>query len=137
MDEELERKSIERMIEKHGAAKIAELIGDVLGPDLAGKIKERGIDGEETVRYMPLNTEIKQARKQKGLFIKDVSKTLKIPQYRLKAIEEGSFSQIEPNFFHSYTKFLGIEPYVKSWCKNNAQLAGKIGIRKEGDSANQ
>jgi len=137
MDEGLDRKTIEKMIEKLGAAKIAELMVDALGPDIAKMLNKYGVDGEETVRYMPLNAEIKQARNEKGLTIKDVSKTLKIPQYRLKAIEDGSFSQIEPKIFHFYTKFLGIEPYVKSWCENNTELAGKIGIREEDDSAGQ
>jgi len=134
MDEGLDRKTIEKMIEKHGAAKIAELMVDALGPDIAKMLNKYGVDGEETVRYMPLNAEIKHARDKKGLTIKDVSKTLKIPQYRIKAIEKGSFSQIEPHFFYAYTEFLGIESYVESWCENNTELADKIGIGREDDS---
>lgn len=60
--------------------------------------------------------------------VKEASAALKIPQYRIKAIEEGSFSQIDPEFFEIYTRFLGVEDYVAGWSGKNAELAEKLGL---------
>ena len=117
---------MKELIAEHGAKKITELILEQLGPGIAAAFSKMNFDSESVVRYMPLSEEIKNARKSKSITIKEASKTLKIPQYKLNAIEEGSISQIEPEAFNDYTSFLGITSYVDSWCIENKELAEKI-----------
>lgn len=120
---------MDELIAEHGAKKISKLILEQLGPGIAQTISKMGFDSEAFVRYMPLSHKIKNARNLKGLGIKDVSRTLKIPQYKIKAIEEGPFSvKFEPADFKSYTSFLGLDPYVDEWCGNNQNLAKKLNI---------
>ncbi len=128
-----EPENIQDAIAKYGAERLTELILAKLGPELARKFNEVDLDTEGIIRYMPLGQEIRKARAGKRLSIKEASAALKIPQYRIKAIEEGHFSQIDPELFKIYASFLGIGDYVKTWSGENTELAEKLGIsgRKE------
>ncbi|MDP8237278.1 MAG: helix-turn-helix domain-containing protein [Candidatus Erginobacter occultus] len=123
-----EPQNIEDVIAKYGAQKLTELILETLGPELTEKFNAVGLDPEGIIRYMPLGQKISKTRERKRMSVKEASAALKIPQYRIKAIEEGSFSQIDPEFFQIYARFLEIEDYVESWFGVNAELAEKMGI---------
>ncbi len=123
-----EPQNIEDAIAKYGAERLTGLILAKLGPELTEKFNAVGLDSEGIIRYMPLGQKIRKARERKRMSVKEASAALKIPQYRIKAIEEGSFSQIDPEFFQIYARFLGIEDYVESWSGENAELAEELGI---------
>jgi transcriptional regulator with XRE-family HTH domain len=75
----------------------------------------------------------KQTRASRGLSIKDVSTQLKIPRYRLTAIEEGRLSEVKPEIALRYFQFLGIESWVKRWSRANLVLAKRVGIAHTND----
>ena len=60
-----------------------------------------------------------------GMSIKDVSKELKIPQYRIKAIEESSVGGIQYGFLERYVSFLGLETWFREWSEDNHDLLEK------------
>ena len=57
-----------------------------------------------------------------------------IPQFRLRAIENGLLSEIRPELAHKYFRCLGIEEWVARWCRANRELAQRAGLldRTEG-----
>jgi hypothetical protein len=120
--------NIKNAIAKFGAERLTELILAKLGPELTEKFNAVGLDTEGIIRYMPLGQEFRKARAGKRISVKEASAALKIPQYRIKAIEEGSFSQIDPEYYEIYTRFLGIKDYVETWSRENTKLAEKLGI---------
>ena len=83
---------------------------------------------EDTVRLQSLCSWVGQARKSRNLTIKEVSTLLKVPQDRLKAVEEGSRSGIDSTIFTKYSDFLGLDQWVGQWIENNRKLATKLGI---------
>jgi cytoskeletal protein RodZ len=69
------------------------------------------------------------AREARGLSIKEVAVQLKVPQYRLKAIEEASVSEIKQDIFQKYSEFLELEDWVSEWAAANKKLATKLGLK--------
>jgi hypothetical protein len=64
----------------------------------------------------------------KGINIKEASFILKIPQYRLKAIESGGVSGIRPNDLHAYIKYLDLDKWYKRWKYSNNVLVKKYDL---------
>jgi hypothetical protein len=83
---------------------------------------------EDTVRMQSLHSRFRQARELMSLTFKEVATHLKVPQYRLKAVEEGSLSEIDSTAFTKYRDFLGLEQWVSQWVESNRKLAAKLGI---------
>lgn len=82
----------------------------------------------DVVRWASLRARCEQARAQQGLSIKEAALALRLPQYRLKAVEAGSPSEIKAEMAWSYFQLLGIERWVKRWARANRELALRMGI---------
>jgi hypothetical protein len=96
---------------------------------LIGPVSDRfKRDAEDTVRWSAVHARCGEERKKRGFSIKDASAQLKIPQYRLNAIERGLFRKFEPEMAQRYFRFLGFEPWLKRWAKANPELAGRAGV---------
>lgn len=83
---------------------------------------------ERIIRWSSLRTRCEREREKRGLSLKDVSMQLKIPQYRLRAIEYGELGTFEPAMARKYFRFLGIERWVARWRKANRELAERAGL---------
>ena len=83
---------------------------------------------EDTVRMQSLCSRFRQARESMSLTFKEVATRLKVPQYRLRAVEEGPFSEIDSTVFTKYSDFLGLDQLVSQWVESNRKLATKLGI---------
>jgi hypothetical protein len=92
-----------------------------------------GVKLKDGIRWSSLADRSKQARARRGLNIKDVSTQLKIPRYRLTAIEQGRLSEVKPEIALRYFQFLGIESWVKRWSRANLVLAKRVGIAHAND----
>ena len=99
-----------------------------LGPELVAITSSYGLSMQDVVRWGSLHARCEEERSIKGLTVKDISSELKIPQYRLRAIEEGSLGTLKPDFAHRYFRYLGIESWVKRWARGNSELASRAGI---------
>lgn len=89
---------------------------------------------EDKIRELSLMNKFEETRENKGLSIKEVSSKLKIPQYRLRAVEKVDKSELIPEMFWKYSEFLGITDFVWKWIKENEELAGRLElIEKEQD----
>jgi hypothetical protein len=86
------------------------------------------INVQDNVRFISVSTHCQEAREMKGINIKEASFILKIPQYRLKAIESGGVSGIRPNDLHAYIKYLDLDKWYKRWKYSNNVLVKKYDL---------
>jgi len=100
----------------------------VLGTVFAQIPRHMTVRVDDIVRWASLTARCEQARAQQGLSIKDVALALRLPQYRLKAVEAGTLSEIKGEVALQYFRFLGIERWVKRWARANRELAVRVGI---------
>lgn len=83
---------------------------------------------ERIVRWNSLRAKCELEREKRGLSLKDVSVRLKIPQYRLKAIECGDFAAFKPELAREYFHFLGIDNWINRWRRVNRELSVQVGL---------
>ncbi len=123
-------KKVERIpsLENDLATLLAEHTRELLGGEVSALAESEGISSEDTLRYMSLSAHVIDAREERGLSIRDVSRRLRVAQYRLRAVEEGSFGQIQADAFAKYVDFLSVSTFVFSWVDNNPELAERAGV---------
>jgi len=83
----------------------------------------------ETIRWDSLGARCRQARERMQLDEKAAARNARLPWYRVKAVESGRFGEFQPDDAWRYFEFLGIEAWVRRWCRANAELAERQGIR--------
>ena len=93
---------------------------------MAEQMKALGVNFEDVIRLSSLGTKCKEAREELGLSVKDVSKKLGVPQYRVKAIEKPDESKIIPDVLLKYVEFLELESWFEKWKDANSKLAGRL-----------
>lgn len=92
-------------------------------PALPSDVLDRA---DDTIRWHALGARCAQARGARD--IRDVAIALGIPQYRLRAIEGGQFTEFRLDLARRYFRFLAIEEWVKRWCRSNRELAARVGL---------
>jgi DNA-binding transcriptional regulator YiaG len=92
---------------------------------------------ERIIRWSSLSAKCEEAREKLGLSLRDVSRRLKIPQYRLRAIESGESGAFQPELADGYFLFLGIQGWVARWKRANRQLADSVGFKLARKRADQ
>jgi hypothetical protein len=100
-----------------------------LGEKTMGVVRSLGLVPSDGVRWGSLQARCEEERERRGLSLKDVSRELKIPQYRLRAIEGGRLKELRPNLAHRYFRYLGIDSWVRRWSRANDELARRSGIK--------
>ena len=76
--------------------------------------------------FMYISRLCQNKREEKGLTFKKISSQLKIPQYKLKYIEEDSISNIQPDILEKYIEFLGLKKEFDEWLKNNRDIYDEL-----------
>lgn len=92
-------------------------------PTLPADILDRA---DDTIWWHALSARCAQARGARG--IRDVAIALGTPQYRLRAIDGGQFTEFRIDLARRYFRFLAIEDWVKRWCRSNRELATRLGL---------
>jgi len=98
----------------------------LFGPEIYAQMKAHGIDPGTTVRFMAVASRCQHTREAKGLSIKAAAAEMKIPQYRLKDIEQGQVKNIKSEILLRYIAFLGLSRWFSQWKKANPTLAERI-----------
>ena len=83
------------------------MVRESLGPEFVELCDKLGFDVEGMIRYKPFGDKFEAARLGRNLTIKEAAAQIKAPQYRLKAIENGHFSEILPDVLRKYAGFSG------------------------------
>ena len=112
-------------------AEVEVLVGEArraFGPELADLLNTSRVKFEDVIRWSSLGARCQQARADHGMTIRDVAVALKVPQYRLQAIEKGALRELKPTIARRYFQFLGIESWVRRWSRANRELARRAGM---------
>jgi len=105
---------------------VSELLHEALGKQVINLVESYGIKVEDTARFFPLASLCREKREEMGLSFKDLSSKLKVPQYRLKAIEHGRFSEVQFNVLEEYVAVLGMGKWFNKWKTQNKKLVETI-----------
>ena len=117
-----------RILSDNEVNTLCALFQDVLDPIILEQAEKYNFNFEHTIRFHAVAAKCKRSREKLGLSIKDVASELKLPQYRLKAIEKGTFKEIKPDILKKYLTFLNLERWFNKWATNNPELEERIGI---------
>ena len=107
---------------------LAMAVRESLGNAVAGMVDAYGISFEDNVRFGSVQACCVERRESLGRSIREVSRELQLPQYRLKDIESCRVKQIEPSALARYISYLGIESWFRRWCKANLVLSSRLGV---------
>ena len=110
------------IIDEETANLVVEKMREVLGP-VFSTAENLGINAQELVRSQSLFHACKGAREKKGLAVKQAAAVLKVPQYRIKAIEgDSDRSSIRADILERYIEFLGLGVFYGRWKKANKDI---------------
>lgn len=104
----------------------------VMGPILAVISDGHSISIEDTLRFQSLAFRLAEARRAKGLTLKEAAASLKVPKYRLDDIENASIGNIRPEIALRYVEFLGLKNWFGRWRKVNLKLTTQMGFTETG-----
>ena len=83
---------------------------------------------EDMVRWSAVAARCRQVRDTRGWSTKDAAKTLKIPHYRIEAVERGPVPGYDLECAVRYFRLLGIETWISRWARANRALARRQGL---------
>src|SRR5437773_1419268 len=98
----------------------------VIDPLLGELSSQYGLEIEDSVRFGAVATRLREAREARGLDLKTTSKTARVPQYRLRYIEECNLKHLRPSDLHAYIDFLDSNNWFARWSKDNPKLAARF-----------
>lgn len=107
---------------------VAAEVRRLVGADCAVTLEESGIQIEDTIRFTSLGARCREARETLGKTLPQLARQLKVPQYRLRAIENGRVREVEPEIAARYFEHLGITEWIARWARRNAELARRLSI---------
>jgi hypothetical protein len=100
----------------------------LLGEDILEYAQKAGIKIEDTIRFHSVASKCREQRKSLQLTLKDVSLKLKVPQYKLRFIENGSVRNIDPKILFQYLIYLEINDWFQNWIESNPEYSSKFSI---------
>jgi predicted XRE-type DNA-binding protein len=95
---------------------------DALGKDITLLAEGLGVNLEHIVRFTFIARICKDAREQKKISIKEISKSLNVPQYTIKNIEENKVPDISISALKHYVDLLGLNEVFEKWKKENLEV---------------
>lgn len=97
-------------------------IHQVLGESVTRAVEAYGLDVEALLRFMPVAERCRIARARKDLSLKDAARALRVPQYRLKDIEENRVGAVDQAVLVLYIELLDIKQWFSRWKAQNSSL---------------
>ena len=97
-----------------------------LGENITKMTSKLDINVEHLVRFLPLSKYCKKKREALNLSLKEIGSKLKVPNYKLKAIEETTLHAVKHEILIQYIKFLGIEKEFELWAQENQDILEEI-----------
>ena len=101
---------------------------ELLPPRVVAYSHDHGITTETTIRMSSLAARFEGARVARGQSIKEVASQLRVPQYRIRAVEQGHTSDIVPEILAKYSALLGLDRWCKRWATANRQLGIQLAL---------
>jgi len=100
----------------------------ILGEPMVSLADSYGVSVEDAVRFGPLARRCDQRRNVLGRSVKQVAADLRVPQYRLKAIEAGTLREVDPTILLAYISYLGLQRWFARWRGANPEIASRVAM---------
>jgi hypothetical protein len=113
-------------LDNQQAELVVQRINEALGPEVTAMLSASGLNPNHLVRFLAIASRCRRRRQEMGLSLKEASQQLKIPQYRLRAIESGMLPQIALASLHAYIQFLGLAGQFARWRRANTEVYDEI-----------
>jgi len=101
---------------------IADYIVSALGPHVAQALKKYNFNVSDFLRFRQVSEMCQRERERKGLTIKQIAEHLKVPQYRLKDVEDGGIKRIIVPVLENYVDYLDMRRWFHAWKKQNSNI---------------
>lgn len=112
---------------KEQAEILVNLMKERLGPEITSILNTTNLNTNHMIRFMYIGNLCQKTREEKELSLKDVSRKLKIPQYKLKDIESSYTHNIQPDILETYIQYLGLDKEMNQWLHNNKDVYEGLG----------
>jgi hypothetical protein len=102
---------------------------ELLGPGIASRMRESGCDPRDSIRFHSVAARCTAARERLGASLKEAAGALKVPQYRLKAIEASQMlgrGGVDGDVLRRYAALLGLTKWLGQWRAQYPELASRI-----------
>jgi hypothetical protein len=103
-------------------------IKKLLGENILEYAQKASINIEDTIRFHSVASKCREQRESRNLTLKDVGLKLKVPQYKLRFIENGSLRNIDPKILYKYLIYLEINDWFQNWLESNPEYSSKFSI---------
>lgn len=107
---------------------ISRYMRESMGPDIVTLLDGYGLSMDDTLRFQSLAVRVVEARTEKGMTLKEMARSLKLPKYKLDYIERVSIRNIDPGILCKYVETLGLRTWFGRWKRMNAELAERMGL---------
>jgi ribosome-binding protein aMBF1 (putative translation factor) len=101
-------------------------IRPVFGEGFEDLAASRGINLEDSVRFLSVARRCHERRAAQGWSLKDVARRLNVPQYRLKDIEAGRLTSVTPEILQAYVSHLSLDSWLRRWRRSNPDVALRL-----------
>jgi hypothetical protein len=117
----MEQKQFPRFNKQEADVVVAKM-KEMLGPELTAMVEKSGLNSNQMIRFQYIGTVCKVRRAERSLELKSVSKQLRVPQYRLKAVEGSDIGGILPDVLQRYAEYLSIDGEFEDWKQENTDI---------------
>jgi Plasmid pRiA4b ORF-3-like protein/Helix-turn-helix domain len=101
-------------------------------PGVGEMLAQYGIDPRDGIRFHAVAARCRAARERHGHTVKAAAQALKVPQYRLKDIEESRPKHVDAQVLTRYVALLGLERWFARWRAHSPALAARLGLTAPG-----
>ena len=124
-----EARSLRRkMLSDDEARLMAQRLKQVMGQPFVDLMDRYEIDVEANLRFMSVASRVQEVRQKKKLDLKEAASALKVPQHRLRDIEQGRLKRIVADILLQYVHLLGLKTWFGRWRKANPGVVDRLGL---------
>ena len=107
---------------------LAKAVSAMLGPGFAEIAARFELRAEDGIRFHAVAAKCTIARESRNLSVKQAAATLRVPQYRLKAIERSSTREVRGDILERYAALLELTSWLRRWATANRALSAGLGL---------
>lgn len=96
--EKLKRK----VLSEHEIRIISRKVRQIIDPILGDHYSRYGLNVEDSIRFQAVATRLREAREACGMDLKAMGKALRVPQYRLRYIEDCNIKRLTSADLNAY-----------------------------------